>query len=197
MVTIKHQSKKEEILSAGMEVMWRNGYNGTSVKHIVDAAGIPKGSFYQYFESKEDFAKEAMNMVCSAAKTTFGPVMADSSLSSVEKIRKIYEMRIHMATDEFHYEKGCMLSNITGEVANSNEYLRKLTAQTWLKMIQPLVFTIQSAINDGEISDTHNATALAEYMENAFRGAITSALSTRSSASYEAFMKYTFENILV
>jgi TetR/AcrR family transcriptional repressor of nem operon len=197
MVTAKHISKKEEILAAGMEVLWRNGYNGTSVKDIVDAAGIPKGSFYQYFESKEDFAKAAMNSACEYAHCMTKPVLTDVNLSPVGKVRKLYEMRIHMATEEFHYEKGCMLTNLTGEVANSNESLRKITAQTWKKMIQPLVDTLQDGIDQGEINGSHNASELAEYIENAFRGAITSSLASRSPASYDSFLKYTFENILI
>ena len=197
MVTARHQAKKEEILTAGLDLVWRNGYNGTSVKDIVDAAGIPKGSFYQYFESKEDFAKEAMNTVCEMAKAMTKPIMCNADLSPVSKIRKLYEMRIHMATTEFHYEKGCMLTNLTGEVANSNEHLRQLVGETWIKMIRPLVDTIQDAIDQGEINKSHNAAELAEYLENAFRGAITSALGSRSSTAYEGFMKYTFEHILV
>jgi len=197
MVTARHQAKKDEILQSGLDLIWRNGYNGTSVKDIVDAAGIPKGSFYQYFESKEDFAKEAMNSVCELANSAMKPIMSDVSLSPVAKIRKLYEFRIHMATDEFHYEKGCMLTNLTGEVANSNEHLRDLVGKMWIKMIRPLVDTIQEAIDQGEINGSHDANQLAEYLENAFRGAITSALSSRSSASYDAFMKYTFKNILI
>ncbi len=197
MVTTRHLAKKEEILEAGLELIWRNGYNGTSVKDIVDAAGIPKGSFYQYFESKEDFAKEAMNRVCTFAMTAIKPILSDPQLSPVGKIRKLYEMRIHMSADEFHYEKGCMLTNLTGEIANSNDYLRKLVAETWTRMIRPLVELVQAAIDEGEISKSHDATELAEYLENAFRGAITSALSSRSSASYYGFMKYTFESVLI
>ena len=197
MVTAKHQTKKDEILAAGLDLIWRNGYNGTSVKHIVDAAGIPKGSFYQYFESKEDFAKEAMHSVCEYAKTMTKPIMCNQDLSPVAKIRKLYEMRIHMSTDEFHYEKGCILTNLTGEVANSNEHLRQTVGETWIEMIQPLVDTVQDAIDQGEINNKHDAAELAEYLENAFRGAITSALTTRSPAAYEGFMKYTFEHILI
>ena len=55
----RRADKHEQILEAGLEVMFLNGYNGTGVKDIVEAAGIPKGSFYNYFESKEDFALQA------------------------------------------------------------------------------------------------------------------------------------------
>ena len=63
------------------------------------------------------------------------PILCDQNLNAVDKIKKLYQMRIHMATDEFHYEKGCMLTNLTGEVANSNEHLRKLVGEAWIRLI--------------------------------------------------------------
>ena len=60
-------TKKDHILQAGMEVMKTHGYNGTSVKDIVDAARVPNGSFYNYFESKEAFAIEALQQAADEA----------------------------------------------------------------------------------------------------------------------------------
>ena len=57
----KREDKKDRILDAGIKVMYLNGYNGTGVKDIVNAAGIPKGSFYNYFDSKEAFALAALD----------------------------------------------------------------------------------------------------------------------------------------
>lgn len=55
--------KRELILAKGSQVMTRRGYHGTGVMEIVQAAGIPKGSFYHYFASKEDFALQALDFV--------------------------------------------------------------------------------------------------------------------------------------
>ena len=52
--------KRVRILDAGTELMLRKGYHGTGIQQIVDAAGVPKGSFYSYFKSKEDFVLAAM-----------------------------------------------------------------------------------------------------------------------------------------
>ena len=52
--------KRDLILAKGAQVMTRRGYHGTGVLEIVQAAGIPKGSFYHYFASKEDFALQAL-----------------------------------------------------------------------------------------------------------------------------------------
>ena len=52
--------KRDLILAQGAHLMTRRGYHGTGVLDIVQAAGIPKGSFYHYFASKEDFAVQAL-----------------------------------------------------------------------------------------------------------------------------------------
>ena len=53
--------RKDEIIKASIDLMYLKGYNGTSVKDITDAAGIPKGSFYNYFEDKEQYAIDALH----------------------------------------------------------------------------------------------------------------------------------------
>lgn len=55
--------KRDLILAKGAAVMTRRGYHGTGVQEIVQAAGIPKGSFYHYFASKEDFALQALEFI--------------------------------------------------------------------------------------------------------------------------------------
>ena len=55
--------KRDLILAKGAEVMTRRGYHGAGVQEIVQAAGVPKGSFYHYFSSKEDFAVQALHQV--------------------------------------------------------------------------------------------------------------------------------------
>ena len=59
--TLKHKVKADALLDKGMGLLWSKGYNATSVNDIVKEAGIPKGSFYFYFESKEDFAVKAID----------------------------------------------------------------------------------------------------------------------------------------
>ena len=54
--TLSHSIKSDFLLEKGIELLWSKGYNATSVNNIVKEANIPKGSFYFYFNSKEDFA---------------------------------------------------------------------------------------------------------------------------------------------
>ena len=54
------QDKRARILASGTSVMLRKGYNGTGVQEITQGAGVPKGSFYHYFESKEDLPEPVL-----------------------------------------------------------------------------------------------------------------------------------------
>jgi len=47
---------RDHLVEVGLQTFRAGGYNHTGVKDLVAAADVPKGSFYYYFDSKEDFA---------------------------------------------------------------------------------------------------------------------------------------------
>ena len=51
-------SNREKILTEGLRVVHERGYTGASVRDIVEAAGVPQGSFTNHFISKEAFCLE-------------------------------------------------------------------------------------------------------------------------------------------
>jgi TetR/AcrR family transcriptional repressor of nem operon len=54
------QTTRENLLAQGVTLLMQQGYQGTGLKEILDAAQIPKGSFYNYFGSKENFGAEVI-----------------------------------------------------------------------------------------------------------------------------------------
>ena len=78
--------KRDLILAKGAEVMTRRGYHGAGVQEIVQAAGVPKGSFYHYFASKEDFALQALQQVYQPRLARYAEALANPALSPRERI---------------------------------------------------------------------------------------------------------------
>ena len=58
---MSRRSLREDILRAGLPVMFRSGYHAASVRDICAAAGAPQGSFTNHFRSKEAFAAEVLD----------------------------------------------------------------------------------------------------------------------------------------
>ena len=54
------KSTRDRLIDVGLELMHQNGYNATGLTEILNAADVPKGSFYHHFGSKEDFAAAAL-----------------------------------------------------------------------------------------------------------------------------------------
>jgi TetR/AcrR family transcriptional repressor of nem operon len=51
----KKELNRENLLNQGVSMLMGQGYHGTGLQEILDAVNIPKGSFYNYFGSKENF----------------------------------------------------------------------------------------------------------------------------------------------
>lgn len=84
-MTSNRLDKRELILAKGSEVMTRRGYHGTGVLEIVQAARIPKGSFYHYFDSKEAFAQQALEHVYAPRLARYAQALGDSRFSPRER----------------------------------------------------------------------------------------------------------------
>ena len=55
------QNTRQKILEVGAEIIHLKGYNHTGLQEILQAAGVPKGSFYNYFKNKEDFGLQVID----------------------------------------------------------------------------------------------------------------------------------------
>src|SRR5262249_24318548 len=68
---------REQLLAAGLATFHERGFNATSVQDITDAAGAPKGSFYNHFESKEALAAEAVRRYAERGRKRFALLRED------------------------------------------------------------------------------------------------------------------------
>ena len=177
----KQEIKADFLLEKGMELLWAKGYNATSVNDIVKAAGVPKGSFYFYFDSKEDFAVKAIDKYfADIVKPTFD-ILDNKDLSAKERILTFYELRVKMMKEEMNCRMGCLASNLGNEMAEHSEEIRKKIAEKEHKMYNKLIDSIQEAQNVGDVRTNINATDLATFMEDAGKGAMIT-MKERNSA---------------
>jgi TetR/AcrR family transcriptional repressor of nem operon len=108
-----------------------HGYNGTSVKDIVDAAVVPKGSFYNYFPSKESFAVEALQAVADESLSASRDLLASGTGSPLQRLRSYFEQNASQACED-DFKVGCFFGNMCQEMSDSNEIIRgKVRRRSW------------------------------------------------------------------
>ena len=96
----KHGLKADSLLEKGMELLWSKGYNATSVNDIVKLSNVPKGSFYFYFESKEDFAVKAIDKYFELQFAPLDEILKDKSISPKQRLLKLFEFRYNVLKNE-------------------------------------------------------------------------------------------------
>ena len=116
---------REKLILEGIELLKEQGYHGTGIKQILDRVNVPKGSFYNFFESKEKFVSEIIEYYNLDLLEQIDTFIANSKENPVEKIKTAYGFAIKEI--EKKGLKGCLVGNLAGELGNSStECLEKM-----------------------------------------------------------------------
>ncbi len=183
----KRESRKALLLERGLEVMKVQGYNGTSVKDIVDAAGMPKGSFYNYFASKEDFAVAALDSVGQATLSEGERLLGNISQLPLDRLRAFFLAHTEQAcADDFR--AGCFLGNLGQEMSDSCEAIRCKVQQTLAANADMFRAVLEQAQAAGQLAPEIETTETAEFLFNAWEGTLMRMKADKSRAPLDAFL---------
>ena len=187
-VSYKHEAKKGHILDKGMPILWSKGYNGTSVGDIVKAAGVPKGSFYNYFESKEDFAIQALDKYFYSVVPQAMEILENEELNHKERIFQIYAFRVKKALDELDYKMGCMALNLGNEMSDHSEAIRKAIVAKESFVKGTIIAALKEGQEAGDIKSTLSPESMINFIEDAWKGAMVTTKEYRTEEPLNNFL---------
>lgn len=175
--------------------MHARGFAASGVKDITDAAGVPKGSFYAYFSSKEAFGAAILDHYWSDIETRLLPIL-ESKGSARQRITRFFSA----LTDEHEagdFLLGCLVGNLSLELGGSSEPVRAELVRILGKWDQALAACVRSG-QDGsdEVRTGLRAEELASLLIEAWEGAAIRGKVTRSRAPYDRFETVTIPALL-
>lgn len=192
---MKRVNKRNELIQIGKKIVVQRGFKGTSLNDILSTAGVPKGSFYYYFSSKEDFGLAIVDDFAQEYRDRFKTFLGDERYSPLTRLRnyfefKIAEMKAHRCND------GCLIGNLAQELSAQNELFRDRLEQVFAEWEQCFIQCLQEASESGEIESDRNFDELAKFILFSWEGAILQAKVTKSVLPMQTFVKILFEQIL-
>ncbi len=114
---------KHNLLDEGVALLMRQGYHGTGLKEILDAVNIPKGSFYNYFGSKENFAAEVIVHYITPYLNQLNQYLDESEGNAVAALNRYIEESI-AELERTDFKGGCLLGNLMGELSDTSDLCR-------------------------------------------------------------------------
>jgi TetR/AcrR family transcriptional repressor of nem operon len=189
------ESTKSHLIETGKKIFLEKGYGNAGIEGILQAAGVPKGSFYYYFKSKEDFGLQVLDSFGATYHETLAKFLDDESLSPLDRLRHFFEARIERLESQ-ECRSGCLVGNLSQEMADHSEAFRLRLEEIFEGSVDRLVGTLRQAQEAAEISTHLDVRELAEFWLNSWQGAILRAKTMRSTAPLRTFMNVVFNAVL-
>ncbi len=171
MATLNKQIKREKLLDQGVLMLMDQGYHGTGLKEILDRVKIPKGSFYNYFGSKEKFAAEVISHYIEPFIERLSKHLQAPDLDGLTALKNYYAELIE-EVEKSGYKGGCLLGNLMGEIGDTSDLCR----QSLMTTIKRYCLLQQSALlraqQQGSVRLDHSAESMADLLFSSWQGAL-------------------------
>ncbi|MDT7655829.1 MAG: TetR/AcrR family transcriptional regulator, transcriptional repressor for nem operon [Pseudonocardiales bacterium] len=185
-------SLRENVVAAAVDQFHRRGYQGSGVKDITDAAGLPKGSFYNYFGSKEDMALEALRRYGAGREMVR---LQDQATPPLARLRAHFEfLQDDVARVGVNY--GCMFGNFATESTLESPALRAAVHGAFAHWIESVTGALRDAVAVGELPAERDIDLLARSLVRAWEGALLHAKVLSDRGPMDDFFTGTFEPLL-
>ena len=171
---------REKIIEAAMDLFHAGGFNAIGVQDIVDAAGVPKGSFYNHFESKAALALAVVDRYLAATDTAS---LRDAGLAPVERIRRHFE-ELAAAAELHHFTRGCLVGNFATELSCQCADMKHRLDDGFAAWLERLAAVLAEARPEAGVGW---ARARAAAIIHAWEGAIMHAKVTGGRAPLDVF----------
>ena len=191
---MSQHSLREDILNAGLKVMFHSGYHGASVRDICAAAGAPLGSFTNHFRSKEAFAQEVLGRYFAHTKTLVGQALNNKSLTPRQRLKRYLDI-ISNTLEGAKWGRGCLIGDFSLEASLQSRLLRKRLEEIFCEWRTPFAHCIAEAQAAGEIDSKFKPVDLAELLLASWEGAILRMKVERGPAALDRFKNIIFETV--
>ena len=167
----KKQLNRANLLNRGVTLLRGQGYHGTGLQEILDVVNIPKGSFYNYFDSKEDFGAEVIQHYTDPFIAQLTAHLEQSDADALGAIRRYFdELIAELEKDGF--KGGCLLGNLMGEIGDTSEICRK-SLQSAIRRYQDVLESgLAKAQQQGTVRSDKSPGEMADLLVNTWQGAL-------------------------
>ncbi len=195
MARLSSVNVRERLLEAGVRTFSRSGFNGCSVQDITDAAGVPKGSFYNHFESKEALGAAALEHYWSDGACDRLRILRDANGSPCQRLRRYFEQ---VAADmaEIGFTCGCLIGNMAAELSDHSPIISAQISAIFAGWSRRVSECIQEAQAAGEITTQGDPELLATFVLNAWEGAMLRARIEKTDRPLRQYIDVLFTQLL-
>ena len=185
-------SLREKLASSAVDTLHSMGFKGCSIQDITEAAGVPKGSFFNHFENKEDLAIDALQRYLEGSRSD---MLFEPAVPPLQRLRNHFDFLAGRLAN-CGFERGCMMGLFAAEMAQGYPRMReelRLVFERWSEGIEAVLRDAQAV---GDLDPRHDPAALARFVVNAWQGAAVRLKLSPNRGALDDFFYVCFKVLL-
>ena len=183
-------SAKDRLLDCGLAMLLERGYNDMGIQALLDAARVPRGSFYHHFRDKEDFALQVLDRYMDGVHAALDQCLGDASRPALERVRGFFEA----TRDSYRTEGylGCLLGGVGQELSGTSEVFRRRIEDCFGVIAGRIAECLSEACRDGSLAAGTDCQRMADLLVDCWEGAALRSRLLRDAAPLGAMLDFYF-----
>jgi TetR/AcrR family transcriptional repressor of nem operon len=181
---------RQVLLERGMAMLLKHGYHDLGVAALLASTGVPKGSFYHHFESKEAFALQAIDLYMKEVHGALDQLLGDESVPPLQRARNFFEAVESKYRGEGYL--GCLLGGLGQELSGVSDTFRRKVDECFSAIARRLAICLKEAVRRGDLPKKSDPQKLAELLVNCWEGAALRCRLRRDPAPLREMLDFYF-----
>jgi len=183
------------LIRSGVEVLTESGFAAAGIDGILKKVGVPKGSFYHYFKSKEDFGLAVIDNYASYFAAKLDKCLLDESLAPLQRIVTFAD-GAKQGIIRFDFKRGCLVGNLGQEVAILPDSYRLVLQNIFAVWQAKIAACLETAKQQGDIQADIDCAQQAEYFWIGWEGAVMRARLVQSVQPLDLYIAMFITSII-
>ena len=176
--------------------MFEKGYGPTGIKEITDQVDIPKGSFYNHFDSKEEFGLKVLEAYVENGTRRYEKALLETEGKPLDRLKKMFENITEEFRGVLEFRYGCLMGNFSAELADINDKFQSKLESGFLDQQGVIVKVLKEAKEGGELEGSWDAELLGSFIINSWHGAMLRMKASGDDKPLKDFQKVVFDRLI-
>ena len=186
---------RNALVWCGTELLTERGFQITGIDEVLKRVGVPKGSFYHYFKSKDHFGHAVIDNYEAYYAKKMDRIFGDSSQSPLQRLVS-FTVNAKNGMVKFDFKRGCLIGNLSQELAALDTQFRERLEGVLVSWEKRVAECLSESIDIGELAPGQDPQALSRFFWVGWEGAILRSKLMRSLEPIDQFTSIFFRSVI-
>ncbi len=187
-----YENTREALIRCGMELLTEQGFINTGLDQILKKVGVPKGSFYHYFQNKEAFGYVVLENYSQYFIHKLEKHLSNNDLTPLARIQSFIDDAIQ-SVEHFEFKRGCLVGNLAQEFGCSHDFFKEKLEAVFKEWKLRIADCLELAKAEGSLAPEADCEKLADFFWIGWEGAVMHSKLHQNKQAMELFAEQFFK----